>query len=218
MIWKKKTIENLTFNMPLEDIKRIAKILIIDDDEQAFPYKLLQKEGYNVHYWDRVDNLKELENGIYDLIILDIYGVASKDMSINDGLGILEHIKKNNPSQLVIAYSGQKFDLSHSAFWQIADDYLGKPSSLITCKEKIDLLLTQKFKPSYYWKIIVDILKKEGISEIRISKFEEIVVDYSKKQKKIDLDTISKSLSIAHHSAAIIWVIVQIIIKFYIKI
>ena len=71
-------------------------ILVIDDDDQAFPCKLLQKEGYNVQYWPIVDNLRDIESGVFDLIVLDIFGVASKQISTNDGLGILEHIKKKN--------------------------------------------------------------------------------------------------------------------------
>ena len=95
--FRKKTFEQVNLSLPFNEIRKRARILVIDDDEEAFPYKLLEKEGYNVQYWPKVEVLRDLENGEYDIIILDIFGVASAEMSTNDGLGILEHLKKHNP-------------------------------------------------------------------------------------------------------------------------
>lgn len=216
MFWRKKqTFECISIRIPFEEIRKRVRILVIDDDEQAFPYKLLQKEGYNVEYWSAVERLRDLESGEYDLIILDIYGVTSKEVSTNDGLGVLEHIKNVNPAQLVIAYSGQKYDLSQASFWKLADDYLGKPSSLIDCKEKIDSLLRKKFTPLHYWQAIASTLSAAGVSNRKIDKFETDIIKLLQNGSIPNQDTIEHSLAIAHHIAAFVSAMLYIISRFF---
>lgn len=216
MIWRRKeTLKDIGIQVPFGEIRKRARILVVDDDEQAFPYKLLQKEGYNVEYWPSIEKLRDLESGEYDLIVLDIYGVATKEVSTNDGLGVLQHIKKMNPAQLVIAYSGQKYDLSQASFWKMADDYLGKPSSLIDCKEKIDALLRNSFTPAHYWRAIADALAAVGVSQKKISNFESDIVKSVRNGSLPTLDIIEHSLAIAHHTAAFVSAMVAIIGRFY---
>jgi DNA-binding response OmpR family regulator len=215
MFWRKQTLKDLNIQLSFDEIRKRARILVIDDDEQAFPYKLLQKEGYNVEYWPKIDRLRDLESGEYDIIVLDIYGIASKEVSSNEGLGVLEHIKKVNPAQLVIAYSGQKYDLSQASFWKLADDYLGKPSSLIDCKEKIDELLKKYFTPMHYWDAISNFLTAKGVAPKNINNFESDIVKAVKKSDLPSIDTIEHTLSIAHNAAAFISAMIHIISRFY---
>lgn len=216
MFWRRgKTLKDIGIQIPFEEIRKRARILVVDDDEQAFPYKLLQNEGYNVAYWSSIERLRDLETGEYDLIVLDIYGVATKEVSTNDGLGVLEHIKKMNPAQLVIAYSGQKYDLSQASFWRMADDYLGKPSSLIDCKEKIDDLLRKSFTPTHYWCAIADALVVAGVSQKKISNLESDIVRSLRNGSLPTLDIIEHSLEIAHHTAAFVSAMIAIICRFY---
>src|ERR1043166_8706233 len=49
--WSKKTIANVAVKLPLSELRKRARILVVDDDPSAFPHKLLAKEGYNVTYW-----------------------------------------------------------------------------------------------------------------------------------------------------------------------
>ncbi len=212
-----KTFDQVKLELPFNEIRKRARILVIDDDEEAFPYGLLQKEGYNVQYWSKIETLRDLENGEFDIIVLDIFGVAPAEMSTNDGLGVLEHLKKHNPAQLVIAYSGQKYDLSQANFWSLADDYLGKPSSLITCKEKIDALLREKFTPQHYWSTAVKLMQESGVNGKQLSGFEKkLVKSMLKKQSQPSKEMIAQTLAISHHSAATIWVLIQSIAKFFI--
>ena len=212
---KIRTLRDVEIKLPFSETRKRARILVIDDDEQAFPYELLRKEGYNVTYWPRVENIKDLESGEYDVIILDIRGVADKSISKTDGLGILEHLKSYNPSQLIIAYSGQKFDLSHERFWKLADDYLGKPSPLITCKEKIDALLKNHFSPLHYWVVIENLLKESGASEINIRKFEDALVKSLKTGTSPKIESILPYVTFGHHSLALINSLISIILRLY---
>jgi len=214
-IFRRKSIDKLQFDMPFDEIRKRARILVIDDDPAAFPCTLLEKEGYNVRYWEKVENLHDLENGEFDIIVLDIYGVASLNISPNDGLGVLKHIKKHNRAQLVIAYSGHKHDFSQSEFWSLADDYLGKPSSLIECKQKIDDLLKSYFTPQHYWNIAVSMLKEAGVKDKKLRSLERQVINSLYGKPQTSKEMIAQSLSIAHHTAATVWVLIQAILRFY---
>ena len=211
--WPKKTIASASVKLPLSERRKRARILIIDDVQTAFPYKLLQKEGYNVTYWKNVANIRDLENGEYDIIVLDIAGIAEPEVSTTGGIGILTHIKKYNPAQIIIAYSGHKYDLRNAEFWKIADDYLGKPSSLLDCKEKIDALLEQKFTATYYGNVLRTILREQGVSEKKISQFEDLIVKNKDKPSRITEDTIARVTGIAKDAASIVGVVVTVILR-----
>lgn len=213
MFFSKKTLKDLNLHITLSQARKIARILIVDDDEQAFPYKLLQKEGYNVSYLSKINNLKDLEAGEYDIIVLDIHGVASSELSGTDGLGIIQYLKKYNPAQLIIAYSGVKFDPNQADFWKLADDYLGKPSPLITCKEKIDELLTRSFSPTFYWNLICNILRQEGVSHRNILKCEAFITKEIESGQNPTLANIEKILNVSRTTAGIVSTVAGIIYR-----
>lgn len=182
--FKRKTLRNIPASITEDEARKRARILVIDDDKTAFPVELMKAEGYNIIWWENVHNLKELETGEYDLIVLDIHGITSSEQSTSGGIGILEHIKQHNPAQLVIAYSSKKYDFNQGAFWKLADDFLGKPSPLIECKQRIDTLLNSRFSISYYWGVLRDLLKKQDVSEKNIQKLEKLVVKKLEKKKQ----------------------------------
>jgi CheY-like chemotaxis protein len=89
--------------VPVEELRRRARLLVIDD--QVFTYKdLFERDGYTIERWPDVEDLPRLESGAFDLILLDLQGVA-KELSAEQGLGLLRHLRKVLPTQLVIAYS-----------------------------------------------------------------------------------------------------------------
>jgi len=216
MFWKKRASKkDLELRLPFDEIRKRARILVIDDDVKAFPYELLRKEGYNVQYWPKIEKLKDFVPGEYDVIILDIVGVAQA-LSEKDGLGVLEYLKKSNPAQLVIAYSGKKYDLSQGKFWRLADDFLGKPSDLITCKEKIDSLLKTHFTPQRYWLEVEKILKDTGISEQDLKKVESVMLSVLTKGKTPSLEVIKSYVKLGEQSLEIMEVLMKIIMRFFV--
>ena len=73
--------------------------------------------------------MTRLENADFDIVILDIQGVAAPGLSgPGDGLDILRRVKNVNPGQVVVAFSGKKYDLSRTEFWKLADDTLVIPA------------------------------------------------------------------------------------------
>lgn len=175
-IFKKSyRIEELPFNRSSSELKKKTKIVVIDDEEDSFPYKLLQDDGYTIEWWDKVDSQKlhRLESGDFDIIILDILGVADKELSDTDGIGVLKRIKSVNKNQIIVAFSGQSYDLSKTEFWKLADDALSKPVTFIQCKEILDSLIRKHININSYWKAVKDLLVVNKASPATIRKIEK---------------------------------------------
>lgn len=198
--------------LDFEEARRRARILVVDDDDEAFPVKLLRGEGYNIQYWEAVENLKDIEQGEYDIIVLDIHGVAPS-LDKREGLAVLEHIKHYNPAQIIIAYSAKKYDLKQGKFWKLADDFLGKPATALECKQKIDDLIKTRFSKEYYWSVLKEELKKHDVPDRKISKLEKQIVKSIKSKEEIDIQKLTKSLSISKDLVSIITNIIGMIAK-----
>lgn len=131
-----------------EEIKKRARLLVIDDD--SFVYlDLFKKNGYAIDQWRDVDDLSKLENGSYDIILLDVQGVG-KSLSNEQGLGILRHIRSVNPAQIVIAFSGSDYSLKYQDFFKLADATLAKSADYVEFQRQVDDLLRERFSMGFY--------------------------------------------------------------------
>lgn len=163
-------ITKLRTPVEFEELKKRVRIVVIDDEE-SFPVKLFNAEGYNIEKWDNVKDYGKLEAGVYDIIVLDIKGVA-EHISTEDGLGVLESLKKKNPAQIIIAYSQHSYDLSKSKFWELADEKIAKPSDFLKMKSIIDNLINTKFKPERYIQSLHLLLEKNHVNKKIIKKID----------------------------------------------
>lgn len=211
---KKLADEKARLTLSQDEVRRRATILVIDDDATAFPVELLRAEGYNIQHWDTLKNLRNLEEGQFAIIVLDIYGITPEGLSQNDGIGVLEHLKKVNPAQIVIAYSGKKFDLRHERFWRIADDYLGKPTDLLVAKAKIDALLREKYTAEYYWNTLVSYLRSQGLTSRQLEKLETAVARAVAQEKPVSESDVAGILQVGKDIVATAWIITQVILNF----
>ena len=125
------------------EIVRRSRILVVDDDD--FPYGVLfEGDGYTIRQWTDVESLTELENGTFDIILLDLRGVG-RQQSASEGLGLLEHIRATSPAQIVIAYSNSEFSLDDQPFFRNADAVLHKSrSDYAAFKRTVDRLLDRE--------------------------------------------------------------------------
>lgn len=120
--------------------KRRCRVLLIDDDPNALPLTDITSDDYNISQRTAVDPdlLRQCESGVYDIIILDYNGIAPAAITPEDGFGIFDRIRKANPEQYIIAVSAQTYDISRTAYFKNANDWLKKPTELATTKDKID--------------------------------------------------------------------------------
>jgi CheY-like chemotaxis protein len=177
MFFRKKKIGDLPHKQhDLAKLKQITSILVIDNDPNAFPdISTLRSEGYNITFWEKLETLSQLEAGTYDIIILDIGGVATK-WGPGDGLEVLRLLKDNNPGQYVIAFSGQKSVHQLEEFWKLSDAQMKKPVTIADCKRKLDEALHERANADHYWNSIRSRLSACGVPEKEIARLEHQIV------------------------------------------
>lgn len=216
MFWKRKKISSLSIPIKPEDLRKRVKILVVDDNEEHFPYQLLRDNGYTIEWWEKVtsDKLERMERGDFDIIILDIKGIADDSVSDSEGIGILKRIKSVNPSQVVVAFSGHSFDLDKTEFWKLADDTLSKPVSIIKAKELIDRLINEKITIINYWEAIKTILISEGVGEKDIKKIEQHIISSIEKQS-FNIDDIKEKLTVSTQNVAAITTLIDAIFRLW---
>lgn len=166
-----------------DSIKKIGKIVVIDDDINSFPINEFKDFGYNIDLYTQVDHhlLKRLKNGEYDVIVLDINGIAQKSISIDDGFGILINIKEHHPHQVIIAFSGATYDIEKNDFFNKADFFMRKPIDLIKAEEKIDLAMHKAINLQYYLDDLKYLSHNKGFSENEIKKITNVIDKYTLK-------------------------------------
>ncbi len=118
-----------------------------------------------------MQSLSRLEQGDFDIIVLDIKGVAGKITEL-DGFGILQQIKQVNSSQIIIAFSGETFDIGKTQFFKLADDVLAKPVDTLKCKQVLDQLIQEKFTVEQLWGAVASLLRREHVSDKEIGSLE----------------------------------------------
>jgi CheY-like chemotaxis protein len=132
--------EKSDYRFDLSAAKRMTRIILIDDDPAALPINDLQQDGYAVHQQNFVDAslLSRCESGDFDIILLDYNGIAPASISETDGFGVFDRIRKANPEQYIISVSAQTYDISKTAYFKEANDWLRKPTDLSSTKNALD--------------------------------------------------------------------------------
>lgn len=214
-LWKNKetTLTHLKFTNEFEELKRRTRIVVIDDEDN-FPIILFQNEGYSIDKWNSVIDYSKLENGFYDIIVLDIKGVA-KHISEEDGLGVLINLKKKNPSQIIISYSQHSYDLNKVQFFTLADENITKPSDFLKIKNVLDNLISTQFKPERYIAALGQVLIKNNVEQKDINK---INVEIAKAIRGKKLPDWNKILEFVQNKADLMKQIISLgntILKFF---
>lgn len=194
-LFRKHDIQEIAQPIPFEQLKRHAKIVVLDDEKDSFPSELLQNDGYTIEWWPRLDaaKLHRLEKGDFDIIILDIQGITDRTLSdTGDGMGVLRRLKSVNPYQIVVAFSGKTYDLDSVPFWKLADETIRKPVSVITCKEIIDRLIKEHISVTAYWDSVEHLLQENGVPEDKVKKLENRVVKSAKGGSSLHLSDVQK--------------------------
>jgi len=176
-VFFKKRVSSLPARQhDLASLKKLTSILVIDNDPNAFPeVETFRADGYNIAEWSRVESMTQLESGAFDIIVLDIGGVAKK-WGPKDGLEILKLLKETNPDQYVIAFSGQKAVHQLEEFWKLSDNQLKKPVTAADCKRKLDEAMHHRADALHYWNQIHARLLACGVSDGSLAKFEDQLV------------------------------------------
>jgi len=96
------------------------------------------------------DNVDKIESTLYDLIILD-FGNVGKMFGQDEGLSLLKHIKRLNPSVFVLAYTSKFLGTEHADFYRLANGVLAKDAGISDSTAKIEEGLQSAMSPENLW-------------------------------------------------------------------
>lgn len=133
----------------LEEVRKRAQILVIDDQEWPLQ-RQLESDHFHVTRWFEVEDTDSLTNGSFALILLDINGVGLRHSPGRQGIGILDHVKTTNPAQPVIVYSANPQGVKDTMTLAKADAVLDKASEYLEFRKQIDSLLMRRATPDHF--------------------------------------------------------------------
>jgi CheY-like chemotaxis protein len=193
-----------------DEIVKRARLLVIDDGE--LPYlKLFRRDGYTFDKWSRVKDLPALEAGKYDVVLLDLHGVGLAE-SADQGFGVLGHLRKVNPAQIIVAYSNAEWSVDYQGFFRSADAVLHKTKDdYVSFKRTVDGLLDQRFSLGFYIARIGKELQGSGAPEATLRKAEKAILGGDLRSlerylsKRVDDEvTVERVLAVAQVATGII--------------
>jgi DNA-binding response OmpR family regulator len=181
--------------------KRTCRILLIDDDSTALPLAEVKRDEYNIEQYKNVDPdlLRQCENGVFDVIILDYNGVAPASITPDDGFGVFDRIRGARPEQYIISVSAQTYDISKTAYFKNANDWLKKPTDLTTTKNKLDAAIRYLFDKS----AVLERLRAQMLSDGFKQKSIDRVVNHLNSKTYTDLEQLSELVKRVGHIAQI---------------
>jgi len=139
------------FEQDVRKAIRNAKICIIDDqiDHLRSFMDGLRNEGFtNLIEKPHIESVNELLESGYELIILDLKGVA-EDISADDGIGIIETLKQSDPALPILVISGTTTLPDKAKILSQADLIRTKPVLPADLASDVDDIL--KTRKDTYW-------------------------------------------------------------------
>ena len=138
--FRKKVPEPLS----VTQLKKVTKVLIIDDEEPNELRDLLKKEGWKNYYLNDLDALSNKKLVDSHIVCIDIMGVGKK-LQVGDGMGLVKHIKEKYPEKKIILYSSvSKQDIFSDAL-DYVDKRLRKEASLVPFSTAIEEMAANTF-------------------------------------------------------------------------
>ncbi len=137
--------------LPREELLRRARVIILDDDPPE-NIEDLRQEGLAIDLIGNTDDVrfKKIEAGFYDVLLLDYGGIGRKH-GPEEGLDVLRHLKRINPSLIVLAYTARTFDSSKADFFRMSDGVLRKDAGIRETLEIIEGHLAKAMTVAHQW-------------------------------------------------------------------
>lgn len=151
MWFAKKAIKDINISLSRDELLRRSRLLVVDDERPDIVDDL-KKARFSVDYEADItrDNMHIIESS-YDLILLD-YGNVGKSFGVDEGLSLLKHIKRINPSVVVIAYTSKALNSDQSDFFRLANGVLNKDAGISDSLEMIEDGLKEALSTQNLWR------------------------------------------------------------------
>lgn len=200
-----KELNRRGYTPEVRKLIRNAKICIIDDQIEHLRSFIagLKKEGFtNLVEKSHVESINELVESDYELIILDIKGIA-EDISSADGVGVLESLKQSAPALPILIISGTTTSPDKAKILSQADLIRTKPVLPADLAGDVEDILKTRKDP--YWSALAVLQELQRIKpeithdlnfidKVRLWWLQRAII---RKIKKHEDDVISKVLKVS---------------------
>lgn len=151
MFFRKRRISEVNVAIPRDELIRRSRILVIDDERPDL-IEDLKNAGFSVDYEPDIDkaSIVKLERSTYDLILLDFADVG-RTIGPEQGLSLLRHIKRVNPSVVIFTYTSRALGTEHAEFYRAADGVLKKDAGIAESMETVEDGLRKAHDPARLW-------------------------------------------------------------------
>jgi hypothetical protein len=114
--------------LPREELIQQGRIAFIDDEEPLL-LDHIRKSQFSVDHDHDGADLRNYEAQLYDVAIVDYYGVG-QHLGSGQGLDLIKHIRRVSPRTRLIAYTSRSLNASESEFFRLSHVVLPKDMGL----------------------------------------------------------------------------------------
>jgi hypothetical protein len=135
--WIKSKYSNKKI-LPIEEIKKITKILFVDDEDFGVTLSTIRNAGWNVNQINDVTNFDSEDIKGADIIFMDYIGVGNVLTPKESGIGLLKSIKKRYPEKFIVFCSGYAGHIPGNEVHSIADAWIDKHADAFIYVDQIE--------------------------------------------------------------------------------
>lgn len=157
-----KSAMKLIYDKNIRTLRSKVKILIVDDE----PFEIidmLNERKYDIYY--KKDITYAIEAEPFDIVIVDIRGIASALGSSMGGFTVAKEVKEHYPVKQVWCYSGSTIKSEVASRIKEIDGYISKDTDIDQWCEKLDNIIHKYCSEEYQVDILEKQLKACSVSE-----------------------------------------------------
>lgn len=170
----------------ITNIRSKVKILMVDDEEFGALNPLIQRK-YDIYY--KKDMSYAIEAEPFDIVILDIKGIASSLGSNMEGFSLAKEVKKAYPNKKVLCYSSSvKKEIAPELL--LIDGFILKDTEIDQLANKLDELIKEYISIDYQWSVLKKRLQDNKIEESDIEEIHKEFIASFRDNRFSSLDNI----------------------------
>ena len=172
----------------ITSLRKKTKILLVDDESDDI-YQVLKERQYDVYY--KNDMTYAIEAEPFEIVIMDIRGVAQRLQSSMEGFTLACDVKKKYPLKKVCCYSGTtNAEITNQLTDKKIDSFFVKDVDIDKICQKIDQLILDYADYNKQWDILYKEFLYNKISEKDIEKIKQAYYDGFEQGNLIPLNEI----------------------------
>lgn len=156
-IFKKPVLADFDNSLNRDRLIAASRIVFIDD-EHPLLLDELRAARFAVDHDKSGNDLRSIDSQIYDVAILDYYGVGQR-LGSNQGLTLLRHIRRVSPRTRVVAYTSKSLGATESEFFRSSHAVLPKDWGLAESLALVEEEVRKSFSKEHLFQALIEQLK-----------------------------------------------------------